>query len=287
MAARMNLDNGDEAQLMKASERTEKAPNQQIGRGALPKPPVFATAGEERKHRKERLAAGLRLFGRFGFDEGAAGHITVRDPEFTDTFWVNGFGMSFGQIRASDLIRVDHSGHVVDGSHPVNTAAFAIHSRIHKARPDCVAAAHSHSTFGRAFSALGRKLEPITQDSCAFYNDHALYDDYGGVAVELDEGEQIAKALGNHKAAILQNHGLLTVGQTVDEAVWWFITMERSCQVQLLAEAAAARTGQQLKLISEASARQAFEILGSPSAGWFQFQPLYSKIIKEQPDLLN
>jgi ribulose-5-phosphate 4-epimerase/fuculose-1-phosphate aldolase len=256
-------------------------------RTGLPQPPVFKTLAEERQHRKERLAAGLRLFAKFGFDEGVAGHITVRDPEFTDTFWVNGFGMSFALIKASDLIRVNHKGEVVEGNHPVNAAAFAIHVSVHAARPDSIGAAHSHSTYGRAFSTLARKLEPITQDACAFYNDHALYEDYGGVAVEVDEGQQIANALGSHKAAILQNHGLLTVGQSVDEAVWWFITMERSCQVQLLAEAAAARTGQALKVIPEASAKQAFAILGAPRTGWFQFQTLYSKIVKEQPDLLN
>jgi ribulose-5-phosphate 4-epimerase/fuculose-1-phosphate aldolase len=253
----------------------------------LPQPPVFSTLAEERQHRKERLAAGFRLFAKFGFDEGVAGHITARDPEFTDTFWVNGFGMSFSQIKASDLIRVNHKGQVVEGNHPVNAAAFAIHASVHAARPDTVGAAHSHSTYGRAFATLGRKLDPITQDVCAFYNDHALYEDYGGVAVELDEGQQIAQALGPHKAAILQNHGLLTVGQTVDEAVWWFITMERSCQVQLLAEAAAARTGQPLKIIPEKAVQQAFNILGSPRTGWFQFQTLYSKVVKEQPDLLN
>ena len=228
----------------------------------LPQPPVFSTMAEERQHRKERLAAGFRLFAKFGFDEGVAGHITARDPEFTDTFWVNGFGMSFGQIKASDLIRVDHTGKIVEGAHPVNAAAFAIHASVHAARPESIVAAHSHSTYGRAFSTLGRKLDPITQDACAFYNDHSLYEDYGGVAVELNEGQQIAKALGSQKAAILQNHGLLTVGQTVDEAVWWFITMERSCQVQLVAEAAAARTGQPLKLISGSSAQQAFNVLG-------------------------
>lgn len=253
----------------------------------LPQPPIFSTVAEERQHRKERLAAGFRLFAKFGFDEGVAGHITARDPEFPDTFWVNGFGMSFSQIRASDLVRVDHTGQVVEGVHPVNAAAFAIHASIHAARPDSNGAAHSHSTYGRAFSALGRKLDPISQDACAFYNDHSLYEDYGGVAVELDEGQKIATALGTKKAAILQNHGLLTVGQTVDEAVWWFITMERSCQVQLLAEAASARTGQPLKLISESSAKQAFDLLGSPFTGWFQFQTLYSKILKEQPDFLN
>src|SRR6185437_12628434 len=193
--------------------------------GKLPAPPKFATHAEERLHRKQRLAAGFRLFSKFGFDEGVAGHITARDPEFKDTFRVNPFGVHFSQVKVSNLIRCDHKGNVVEGAYPVNTAAFVIHSRVHGQRPDAVAAAHSHSTYGRAFSTLGRKLAPITQDVC-------------GVAVELDEGQRIANAIGKMKAAILSNHGLLTVGQTVDEAVWWFITMERSCQVQLIAEAA-------------------------------------------------
>lgn len=253
----------------------------------LPRPPVFSDVNEERLHRKRRLAASFRLFSKFGFDEGVVGHITARDPEFTDTFWVNPFGLHFSLIKVSDLIRVGHDGKVVEGGRPVNAAAFAIHSRVHAARPDSVGAAHAHSTYGRAFAALGRELEPISQDVCAFYNDHALYADYGGVAVELDEGQRIAEALGSRKAAILQNHGLLTVGQSVDEAAWWFITMERSCQVQLLAEAAAARTGESLKTISEKSARQAYDIVGSAFTGWFQFQSLYARILKEQPDFLD
>ena len=255
--------------------------------GSLPQPPVFATVDEERLHRKQRLAAGFRLFSKFGFDEGLAGHITARDPEHTDTFWVNPFGVHFSQVKVSNLIRCDHDGHVVEGHHPVNTAAFVIHSRVHGARPEVNGAAHSHSTYGRAFSTLGCELAALTQDACAFYGDHALYDDFGGVAVDLDEGARIAAALGDKKAAVLANHGLLTVGRTVDEAVWWFITMERSCQVQMLAESAAARTGIPPRTIGEASARQSFGILGTPFAGWFQFQPLYARIVKEQPDLLD
>lgn len=165
-----------------------------------------------------------------------AGHITARDPEFTDTFWVNPFGVHFSQVCVSNLIRCDHHGEVVEGHHPVNRAAFAIHSNVHSARPDANAAAHSHSTWGRTWSTLGRKLAPLTQDVCAFYNDHARYDDFGDVVVELDEGARIARALGSQKAVILQNHGLLTVSQTVRQAAWWFITMERSCQVQLMAK---------------------------------------------------
>lgn len=251
------------------------------------KPPVFANVAEERLHRKQRLAATFRLFSRMGFDEGVAGHVTARDPEHPETFWVNPFGVHFSQITVSNLIRVDHHGDVVEGNHEVNRAAFAIHSNVHKARPDVIAAAHTHSTWGRTWSTLGRLLDPITQDVCAFYKDHTVYDDFGGVVVELDEGERIAKALGSHKAAILQNHGLLTVGHSVDEAAWWYITMERSCQVQLHAEAAAARTGVAPKLIRSEAAEQAASLVGTPAAGWFQFQPLYARILKEQPDFLD
>ncbi|MCZ4120591.1 class II aldolase/adducin family protein [Streptomyces sp. H39-S7] len=136
-------------------------------------PQTFASTEDERQHRKERLVAALRLFGRFGFEEGVAGHITARDPEFTDHFWVNPFGMSFKLITVSDLILVNHAGQVVEGRFHVNQAAFAIHSQVHQARPDVIAAAHSHSTYGRALSSLGELLDPITQDVCAFYEDHA------------------------------------------------------------------------------------------------------------------
>jgi ribulose-5-phosphate 4-epimerase/fuculose-1-phosphate aldolase len=248
----------------------------------LPAPPVFATAEAERRHRKQRLAGAYRLFSRFGFDEGVAGHITARDPERLDHFWVNPFGMHFGEIRASDLILVNDRGQVVEGKYAVNGAAFAIHSRVHAARPDVAAAAHAHSLYGKTWSSLGRLLDPITQDSCAFYGDHGLFADFTGVVYETSEGERIAEALGKQKAVILRNHGMLTVGHTVDEAAWWFITMERSCQAQLLAEA----VGTPIK-IDAASAAITEQQIGSHAAGWFQFQPLWARIVREQPDLLE
>jgi ribulose-5-phosphate 4-epimerase/fuculose-1-phosphate aldolase len=248
----------------------------------LPPQPVFATVAEERRHRKERLAGALRLFARFGYDEGVAGHITVRDPENPNWFWVNPFGVYFGHIRVSDLILVDHHGEVIEGQYPVNTSAFAIHSRVHAARPETVAAAHSHSMYGKAWSSLGRLLDPITQDACAFYEDHGLFDDYTGVVYDTSEGDRIAAALGQSKAVIMRNHGLLTVGTTVDEAAWWFITMDRSCQAQLLAEA----VGQPVKIDHE-SAMIARSQVGNELTGWFQFQPLWNKIAREEPDLFE
>src|SRR5919106_1699710 len=235
--------------------------------------PAFESVEDERRHRKQRLAAAFRLFGRFGFDEGVAGHITARDPERLDHFWVNPFGMNFGHIRVSDLILVNEKGEVVEGDYGVNTAAFVIHSQVHAARPDVVAAAHAHSIYGKSWSALGRLLDPITQDACAFYEDHALFDDYTGVVLDLEEGKRLAHALGDNKAAILRNHGLLTVGHSVDEAAWWFITMERSCQAQLLAMAAG-----DPKPIEDETATFTATQVGSHLAGWYPFQPLYAWI---------
>jgi ribulose-5-phosphate 4-epimerase/fuculose-1-phosphate aldolase len=244
--------------------------------------PAFDSIDEERLHRKQRLAAAFRLFGKFGFDEGVAGHITARDPERLDHFWVNPLGMNFSHIRVSDLILVNDRGEVVEGEYGVNAAAFVIHSQVHQARPDVIAAAHAHSIYGKSWSTLGRQLDPITQDACAFFEDHALFDDYTGVVLDLEEGKRIAHALGDHKAVILRNHGLLTAGHSVDEAVWWFITMERSCQAQLLAEAAGTPV-----LIDPDMARLTFNQVGSRAGGYFSFQPLYDKITREQPDLFD
>ncbi len=247
-----------------------------------PEPPVFKTVAEERLHRKQRLASAFRLFAKFGFSEGVAGHITARDPEWEDRFWVNPFGMHFAHIRVSDLVLVSEDGEVVEGDRPINEAAFAIHSRVHMARPDVVAAAHAHSFYGKTWSSLGRLLDPLTQDACAFYQDHGLFSDYTGVVYDTSEGDRIAAALGNGKAAILQNHGLLTVGRTVDEAAWYFITMDRSCQSQMLAES----VGKPIPIAHE-SALVAQQQVGNSRVGWFQYQPLWDLITREQPDLFD
>lgn len=262
---------------------------------AVPNPPIqpppgyvpsFPSVEAERQHRKQRLAGAFRIFGKFGFSEGVAGHITVRDPEDPHHFWVNPFGMSFRQIKASDLILVNEDGEVIGGgpNRALNKAAFAIHSGVHKARPDVLAAAHSHSTYGRAWSALGRLLDPITQDACAFYDDHSIFDDYTGVVNDTSEGDRIAVALGDRKAVILRNHGLLTVGSTIEECIFWFVSMERCCQVQLLVEA----TGSEIiKIDHETALRTRNLEVGFPIAGYFSCLPIYQDITAEQPDYLQ
>jgi ribulose-5-phosphate 4-epimerase/fuculose-1-phosphate aldolase len=247
--------------------------------GRLPTPAIFDTLEEERRDRKRRLAAAFRILARFGLTEGIAGHITVRDPEFPDRSWVNQYAQHFSTIRADDLICIDDTGAVHHGTGPVNAAAVAIHCGIHSANPAAVAAVHTHTTWGRAFSARSRLLAPINQEACLFYENHVLF--RGDIVVlATDEGRRIAEAMGEKKAAILLNHGLLTVGGSVDAAVYRFIAMERCCQVQLLAEAAGA-----IEPLSDEEALATRAHLASDYVAWLGFQGLYQQVLREAPDL--
>ncbi len=244
--------------------------------------PTSRNPRDEQLHRRQELAASCRMFAERGFEEGVGGHITARDPVRPDHFWVNPFGMQFGQVRVSDLLLVDPSGEVVAGEGTVNQAGYTIHSQIHAELPHVVAAAHAHSSYGRAWSALGRHLDPITQDACAFYERHHVHVGYNGIVLDEQEGKQIALSLGGEQAVILRNHGLLTVGGNVGEAVWWFITMDRSCQVQLLAEAVG-----RPHLIEPEAARAARDVIGTPRIARLTFRSLYADIVRRQPDLLD
>ncbi|WP_339768824.1 class II aldolase/adducin family protein [uncultured Paraglaciecola sp.] len=247
----------------------------------LPMPPKFNDKAQQREYEKQRLAAGFRAFALHHFDEGLAGHITLRDCIEPDTFWVNPLGIHFSMIKASDLVRIDHHGKIVEGSYAVNNAAFAIHSRIHMARSDVNAVAHAHTKFGRAFSGLGELLQPISQDACMFYENHGIFSTFTGVVAEKDEGDMIAESLAQHCAVILQNHGLITVGSSVDAAVANFILMDSCCQSQLLAQAAGAIT-----LIEHDIALKTKAANGSELVTWGNFQPLYSMLLAQDPSFL-
>lgn len=252
----------------------------------FPSPPKFTDKYEEREYLKGRLALAFRIFGKNGFDEGVAGHITLRDPVLPDHFWVNPFGLAFSLIKKSDLILVNHDGKVVDGgpNRLLNVAAYMIHAAVHKARPDVMCAAHSHSIYGRSFCTLGRPIDIITQDSCAFYNDLAVYNSFKGVVLAKEEGENIAKAIGNKKACLLQNHGLLTTGQTIEAAVFWFCSLEKCCHAQLMADAAAGGRGGATIKIEEEDAAFTYKTVGTPRAGWFNAMPLFDVMAREVGD---
>ena len=165
----------------------------------------------------------------------------------------------------------------------MNRAAFVLHAAIHERRPEVIAAAHAHSPFGKAFSSLGRRLDPITQDCCIFHNDHQLIQADGGkVVLEAASGRIFAEHFPVGKAAIHQNHGLFTVGESVDAAAFWFIALERCCQSLLLAEAAGTP-----HLIREEWAAYTQLHIGRPQDGWLGFQSFWEDILHSDPDLLE
>lgn len=246
----------------------------------FPQPPKFDDFAKEREYKLERLALAFRIFGKLGFDDGVAGHLTLRDPENPELFWVNAFAVPFSLMTVNDILQIDHHGNIVGGGRPdnqlYNRAAFAIHAQLHMARPDVNAACHSHSIYGKAYSTLGKELQITTQDHCAFYNDVALYPNFGGVVVAEEEGAHIAQYLGNKKAAILQNHGILTVGKTIEEAVAWFIQLEKACQTNLIAMAAGTPVS-----VPDDEAEFTRQTVGQSFSGWFWAQPYFKVAEKE------
>ena len=249
----------------------------------IPELPEHAeTVEAERLHRKRQLAAAFRVFARYGFDEGIAGHITARDPEFPNRFWVNPYAVHFSRMRVSDLLLIDEQGRVAEGTRRTNKAAFSIHSPIHHSRPEIVAVAHAHTIHGRAFAALDKELAPIIQESCAFYTDHIVFDEYKGLVLEKAEGERIAARIGGRRAAILRHHGLLTLGRSVEEAAWWFISMDRACQMQLLADAAG-----RPRVMSTEEATLAHRQFGNANMARHSFRLLADLIVEQEPDVLD
>jgi ribulose-5-phosphate 4-epimerase/fuculose-1-phosphate aldolase len=251
----------------------------------FPELPVFADAGEERKHRKERLVAACRAFALHGFDYGFAGHLTVRDPEFPQLYWTNPMCVHFADVTLSSLILADHAGTVQEGRYAINRAGFVLHAAVHEHNPKVVAMCHAHTLAGAAWCALGRQLDPISQDACAFFENHVVIGkSAGAVAVEEQSGHAIALEFGDHRAALHQNHGLLTASHhSIDDAAWWFIALDLCCRAQLMAEA----TGSKPTLVSPERARYSREHVGSEFIGWLHFQPIFSRIARTQPDMFE
>lgn len=251
----------------------------------FPSEPSFSTLAQERRHRKERLVAACRAFALEGFDYGFAGHLTVRDPEFPELYWTNPMAIHFARVSLSNLILVDHTGRVVEGAYAVNRAGFVLHAAVHEAHPDIVAMCHAHTVYGTAFAALGRPLDPISQDAAAFYEDHVVIkSEAGQVAVEENAGVKVADWFKGVKAAIHQNHGLLTASRhSIEAAAFWFIALERCCRQQLMVEA----TGAKPVLVSPERSRYSREHVGSEYIGWLHFQPIWDHLVKTQPDMLD
>lgn len=241
-----------------------------------------ATIEEERLYRKQRLASAFRVFAQLGFAFGASGHITVRDPEHEDCFWINPVMQHFATMRVSDLLLVDHDGKIVEGEGIVNVAGFAIHSQLHAAKPDVIAAAHAHSVYGKAWSSFGRVPQTLTQDAGILHDDVAVFDTFSGMVEDLSEGEQIARALGSKNTVILKNHGILTTGKCVESAAFRYIALESACQIQMLAVAAGGGDP-----IPDDIGRHTHSQIGTEIACIGSYEPYWQKIIQHEPDVLD
>ncbi|TLD11263.1 hypothetical protein PgNI_06710 [Pyricularia grisea] len=246
--------------------------------------PVIKDLYKKRQWQLEHMAGAFRVFARKGFTEGTSGHISVRDPVYPDTFWINPMGKHCGMLKASVMVHIDENGQVIGGNKvALNTAGFVIHSAIHHARPDIHAACHIHSPAGKAWSAFGRPVEIINQDSCNFYGTQAVFRDFGGVVLGDEEARRIAQALADkNRVVFLQNHGLLTTGGTADEAAYLFTCLERTCEVQLMVEA----VGLPKNLISDKAAAFTASVNADPETLYTGFQPdLEIEIWKSKGDL--
>ena len=227
---------------------------------------MLADPVAERARLLDDLATAYRLFGTLRWGELGDGHITCRDTERPDHMWLLRYGVVFERARADDLVLVGPDGSAVDqDGRParINNTAYHIHHPIHAARPGVGAAAHVHTQWGTPFAAERRMIEPISQESAMFFEDHALFDDEEIQVLSCDGGKRIAVALGECRAVILANHGLLTVGATPADALGWFVLMERVAEVEMKARHA--------RPVSAEAARAARDDIVVGDYGWDLF----------------
>ena len=202
----------------------------------------------ERLRRKRQVALGYRIFASLRWGDLGDGHITARDPEHTDCMWLLRYPVGFEAATIDDLVLVRPDGST-EGDVAINSTAYHIHHPIHAARPAVVAVAHTHTQWGTPFCATRRPLQPITQESCVFYENWSFFDDEEVQVLGLEGGARIAEAMGDTDAVLLRSHGLLTTGPSVAQAIAAFVTLERVTEAHMKAPDAVA--------ISDTAARTA------------------------------
>jgi ribulose-5-phosphate 4-epimerase/fuculose-1-phosphate aldolase len=211
---------------------------------------------------------GYRIFASHRWGQLGDGHISARDPELTDHFWLLDWGVPFGEATVEQLVLVGPNGDVMDAAGDptgaVNTAGYNIHAPLLAARPDVVSACHTHTQFGTPWSANVQPFQALSQESTSFVFDQALFDDEEVEVLTTNGGKRIAAAIGDAKMCILRNHGVLTVGQSVEEAVGWFVMAERVAEVHVKAPNGVP--------ISDEAAAIAAATMAAHITGWRVFQ---------------
>jgi ribulose-5-phosphate 4-epimerase/fuculose-1-phosphate aldolase len=230
------------------------------------------------------LAACYRLVAHYEMDDMFSTHISARVPGSETHFLLNPYGVLFEQVTASDLVKVDLEGNILqDTPHSINSAGFVIHSIVHAARPDAKCVLHTHTVAGMAIASLQDGLLPLTQKSMRFYN-RIGYHDYQGVADDVHEHQRLVRDLGSHNALILRNHGLLTCGPTVARAFFLMKNLEKSCQAQLAAMASGGKLIQLSAPLMQHAAGQVENRLDGEASGW---SALLKKLDRIDPSYRN
>lgn len=237
------------------------------------------------------LAALYRLVAKHGMTDLAATHISARVPGPEDHFLINPYGLMYEEVTASSLVKVDLNGNkALDTDFPVNPAGFTIHSAVHMARPDIACVAHTHTVAGMALSSIEDGLLPLSQTAMMFY-DRIGYHDWEGIATDLDERGRLVRDLGPHFACILRNHGLLACGLSVPHAWTVLYYLEKACQSQLAAMAAAHGAGQRVVLpapeVAEHTARQFDGFRESLAGGSRDWATFLAELDREDPSYRN
>jgi ribulose-5-phosphate 4-epimerase/fuculose-1-phosphate aldolase len=186
------------------------------------------------------LACAYRLFDHFGWHELIYNHITLRLPDQGEVFLINPFGLMYREVKASNLVKIDIHGNILDGSaHPINRAGFVVHSAVHAVRPDAQCVMHTHTTAGMAVACQKEGLLPLSFPAL-FFTGGVAYHDFEGITLDVEECERLARSLGNKRVMILRNHGLLACGTSVANAFAEMYHLQRACEVQLTAQSAGA-----------------------------------------------
>ncbi len=229
------------------------------------------------------LAAAYRLVAHFRWDDLVFTHVTVRVPGTEDQFLINPYGFMFDEITASSLVKVDLAGNKLDDSpYPVNPAGFTIHSAIHAARHDAACVLHTHTLNGVAVSAQKDGVLPISQQSI-FVLGSLAYHDYEGVALRDDEKPRLVADLGDRNYLMLRNHGLLTLGATVADAVVAMYLFEAVCTIQVRAQSGGGPLRTIDPQIISTSARQAMQVTRGQGAGALAWPGLLRRLDRIDP----
>ena len=216
---------------------------------------------------REDLAACYRLLAHYGWDDWVFTHNTARVPD-TEHFLINPFGLKFNEVTASSLVKIDREGNkVMDSPYPILQAGFIVHSAIHLGRDDAHCVMHTHTKAGCAVGAQELGLLMLNQKSMEFYN-RLGYHDYEGIADNLEERDRMAKNLGLHKAMIMRNHGLLSVGDTMAQAFGTMRRLHEACEIQVMAQAGGSALTVPSPKTCEHAARQFDNIRGLNETAW-------------------